>query len=196
MQTTNKIQSYTILIQFILIVILLTLQQCHTCPKLSDRDVIHNTSYDTIKSEYKVIEFKYRTKYLTKYDSVKVTDTVYTENLCDFTRTYNDSIEDSNLTIFNNIEVTGALKSFNQSYKLKIPKYIIRRDSIITVKTETIDPVLTLVAIGGVGGDNTSLNASIGGAIIYRKAYYGYNYNVINKTHNAFIGYKLYSSKR
>lgn len=188
----EKIKTYTLIGSFIAIAILLTLRQCQG-PKVKEtflkgKEVV---KYDTIKNTDTIVHFK--TKYYPKWDSVKKTDTVWNASLCSFERTYNDSTIDSNITIYSKIETIGLLKSIKLDYKWKKPeiiKTISRTDTL--VRPNKWDFYVN----SELGGNKDQLNISVGAAIRYKKAYYGFRYDILDKTYNATIGYRLFKSKK
>lgn len=183
-----------ILALFVTIGILLGLRQCSP-NKIEDNALNQrkDTSWvDTIKVLYKVVEFK--PKYYPKWDSVTKIDTLFMGSPCDFVRFYNDSLSDSNLTIYSDQEVIGLIKESKTSYKLKVPIYIKETREIHDTKFKPNK--FDLFANSSIGGNKQQFNFSVGGALRFKKVYYGYNYELINKTHNITIGYKLFSSKK
>ncbi len=194
----TKVERGTILFLFLVIGFLLLLRQCSSpngtnVPK-EDKSVlkrIETIKYDTINSIKEKIVFKIQ--YYPKWDSVRKTDTIWNNSLCDLTRFYNDSLVDSNLTIYSDLEVIGMLESSKTSYKLKVPKYIIEKHEIHD--TKTIPSRWSLGINGSLGGNANSFNMYIGGDIRIKRVVYGYNYGLLDKSSNIKIGYIIFNSK-
>lgn len=192
----ERIKNYTIAVMFGIIVILMFWNSCNpTIIKEKGESIVtHDTTIDSIPAPYKVVEFK--TKYFPAWDTVRPDSSKWNADLCKFERTYTDSLPDSNVTIFTDIKTIGILKSSQVKYRLKVPLRIettIRTDSTYI---KTVPNKWSILAIGGVGGNQSKFNATVGGAIRYKKGYYGYEYNLVDKTHNAKIGFVLFNSKK
>ncbi len=190
----EKFKNRLILVLFVTIGILLGIRQCS--PSKIGESVLNQrkgTSWiDTIRIPQEVVKFK--SKYYPKWDSILKIDTLFLGSPCDFVRFYNDSLSDSNITIYSDQEIIGILKESNTSYKLKVPIYI--KETREIHDTKIIPNKLDLFVNSSVGGNQNQFNVSIGAGLRFKKVYYGYNYEAINKTHNITIGYKIFSSKR
>lgn len=192
----EKLKTGVILVMVIIIVILSLLKSCESKPVKKEVTVKTDTIVKIIPAPDTIIKFK--TKYFPKWDTVLVfkDSSKWSKNLCNFERQYNDSTSDSNVTIYSHIETIGLLKSSQFSYKLKVPLRIettIKTDSIYK---EVVRNKVNFMIIGGVGGNNTQFDATIGAAITKKNAYYGYEYGVASKTHNIKIGFILFKSKK
>lgn len=192
----EKLKNIIIWVLFGIIIILSLFKGCGDNSPKTEFIVKRDTVVKTILAPDTVIKFK--TKYFPKWDTIYsfVDSSKWSKDLCKFERQYNDSTSDSNVTIFSNIRTIGLLKSSQFSYKLKVPLRIettIKTDSIYK---EVVRNKVNFMIIGGVGGNNTQFDATIGAAITNKNAYYGYEYGVASKTHNIKIGFILFKSKK
>lgn len=195
----DKFKNITLTIMLGIIIILSGYISCNKPKVIKEKGesiVTHDTTVAVTPPPDTIIQFK--TRYFPKEGTVKpfVDSSKWNKDLCNFERTYTDSIPDSNVTIFTNITTIGILKSSQISYKLKVPLRIettIRTDSTYI---KTVPNKWDFLVIGGVGGNPTKFNASLGGALRYNRVYYGYEYNFVDKTHNAKVGFVLFKSKK
>lgn len=188
----NNIKSYIILVLFVIIGILLGMRQCSS-PKIKETFLKGKKTikWDTIPRPFKIVETK-KVLY-PKWDTIKLIDTTFDASLCNYERTYNDSITDSSVTIYRNIKTIGLLKSLQTNYRLKEP--------ILVKNTSRIDTLIKpnkweLFGNSEIGGNLNNFNISIGLALKYKTVYYGYRYGVIDQTHNITIGIRLLKSKK
>lgn len=191
----ERIKNYTIIVLFCVIGVLLLLRQCK--PSINRDDALNqrkDTSWvDTIIIDHNLIVFK--PEYYPQWDTFIKTDTLkWSNEICNFTRFYNDSVSDSNITIYNNLEVIGLIKESNTSYRLKVPKLI--KETREIYDTKVLPNKFDMFVISEIGGNKTQFNLGIGAGIKYKKAYYGYKYGIIDKSHNISIGYNIFSSKK
>ena len=182
----------------VIIVILSLLKSCEEDSKPIEQEVkiTHDTIVKVTRDTTKIVEFK--TKYFPKWDTVTLfkDSNKWSKDLCKYERNYIDSTSDSNVTIFSNIKTIGLLKSNQLSYKLKVPLRIettIKTDSIYK---EVVRNRVNFMIIGGIGGNNTQFDATIGAAITNKNVYYGYEYGLASRTHNIKIGLILFKSKK
>ncbi len=192
----EKLKNIIIWVLFGIIIILSLFKGCGDKSPKTEFIVKKDTIVKIILAPDTVIKFK--TKYFPKWDTIYsfVDSSKWSKDLCKFERQYNDSTSDSNVTIFSNIRTIGLLKSSQFSYKLKVPLRIettIKTDSIYK---EVVRNKVNFMIIGGVGGNNTQFDATIGAAITNKNTYYGYEYGVASKTHNIKIGLILFKSKK
>jgi len=137
---------------------------------------------DTIWAKDTIYSFK--TKFIKgATDSFLITIDKIDSNTCKYIRTYRDTFNDSNLTIYSNDSVVGLLKSKQISYKLKVPL------TINITKEITIDNTSTSSILGGV---EVSTNMKILGlspfiGFTYMNKMINYKYDILNKTHNIGI---------
>lgn len=196
----DKIKNYVIIGLFAVVGVLLLLSQCNG-PKSNETpvkpDTVKVVSWDTIKTPYKVVEFK--TIYKPKWDTIRdIQPGEINQDSLFFVRTYNDSLADSNITIHTKARTFGMLDKLDVKYRLKVPQTIIKTESttIINTVTETKPPKVSIFIGGEVGGSQTSFNISPLVGIKYKKVAYQYRYGIIDKTHNAGIKYDLWHSKK
>lgn len=189
-----KSEKLVILVLFVTIGILLLLRQC-TPSEIKDNSLNQKKDtmwIDTTKPPQVVIKFK--SIPYPVYDSIKELDTLWIGQPCNFTRFYNDSLADSNLTIYSEQEVIGILKESNISYKLKVPIYI--KETREIHDTKFTPNKWSLEGNGTIGGNLNTFNMFVGASLRVKKAVIGYNYGIIDKSHNIKIGYILYNSKK
>ncbi len=194
----DKLKNLTIVALFLIIGILLLLQQCTPKPKDNaaqvKSDTIRTIRIDTIYPEAKIIT---KTVYLERPISSKPAPT---SKICDVLNTYHDSLVDTNITIINHLVAQGELKSNEIIYKLHVPLRITK--TINTVITDSI--FITkynlphFSAFGGLqlGGNSNSLSSIqpfIG--LRYKKEYFTYGYNIVNSTHNIGFAINLFNIK-
>lgn len=195
----DKIKNYVIIGLFVVVGVLLLLQQCNG-PKLNETpvkpDTIKVVSWDTVNRPYEVISFKY---IKSKPDTIRdIQPGEIDQDSLFFVRTYNDSLSDSNITIHTKAKTFGMLDKLDVKYRLKVPQTIIKTESttITNTVTKTVPNKWDLYIGGEVGGSKTSFNVSPYVGIRIKKVSYQYRYGIIDKTHNIGIGYKIFSSKK
>lgn len=190
---TEKFKNYLILGLFTTLAIVLLLKQCSspTKPKevyIKGKEVV---IHDTIPAPYKVVEFK--TKYYPQVSIIEKVDTLLDASLCQYRRTYNDSLSNDSITIYTKISTIGLLESSKVSYRWKLP----------TIKT-TISRTDTLIrpskfqffVNSEIGENQDKLNIYPGATLVYKKVELGYSYGLIDKTHNIRIGFRLFKSRK
>lgn len=192
----EAIKTYTIACLFAIIGILLLLKQCTPAPidnvLNQGKDTI--STHDTIYPPAIVIEGK--TKWYPKWDSsiILVDSSKWNKDLCKFERVYLDSISDSNVTIYSKNVTIGLLKSSKVDYKLKIPIKIENNHYIHDI--QYVSNKWDINIGGEIGGSKTSFDMSPELSIRIRDVTYGYRYGMLNSTHNAFITYRIFKSKK
>lgn len=194
----EKIKNIVIGIMLVVIIILMSINSCNRPVDSSNRGeslVTHDTTIKIVPA--RDTTYVFQTRYYPRWDTVKSVDSSkWNADLCKFERVYLDSLPDSNVTIFTDIRTIGILKSSQIKYKLKVPLRIettIRTDSTyIKIVPNRWD----VIGIGGIGGNNEKFNATLGAALRYKRAYYGYEYNFVDKTHNAKVGVILFKSRK
>ncbi|TXG80647.1 MAG: hypothetical protein E6R13_07755 [Spirochaetes bacterium] len=196
----DKIKNYVIIALFAVVGVLLLLQQCNG-PKSNETpvkpDTVKVVSWDTVKTPYKVVEFK--TIYKPKWDTIRdIQPGEIDQDSLFFVRTYNDSLSDSNITIHTKAKTFGMLDKLDIKYRLKVPQTIIKTESttITNTVTETKSPKVSIFIGGEVGGSQTSFNISPYAGISIKDVSYQYRYGIIDKTHNIGIGYRIFKSKK
>ena len=101
---------------------------------------------------------------------------------------YNDTIEDTNIIIFKSDLVNGDRLNSTLKYRLKVPQ------KIITTKTITKKQIQSGLFLNArIGGSKDKFNFGPGLQYITKKGrIIGYDYNIIDNTHNGTIGIKLF----
>lgn len=157
-------------------------------PVKSDTVVEYKTHIDTvfftkevIKTVAKVVS-KRDTIYIDTATGVSTKLNVVDTEICD------SLIEGTISTVLD-----GTIVAQNFKYKPLFPKYIIKTDSIFTTITNEA-PLKNKLYLGlAIGG--TSNKIELGPSIILttkKEFLLGYNYGIINNTHNVTLGYKLF----
>ncbi len=195
----DKLKNLTIVALFLIIGILLLLQQCTPKPKDNaaqvKSDTIRTIRIDTVYPEAKIIT---KTVYLERPISSKKVD--FNSGLCDIINTYQDSLVDSNITITNHLIAQGELKSNEITYQLHVPLRITK--TINTIVTDSIFitkhgmphySVFTGLQLGGNQNSLSSIQPFIG--LRYKKEYFTYGYNIVNSTHNIGFAINLFNIK-
>ncbi len=192
----EKFKSYTIIGLTVIIAILLLLGQCNSPkPKEVNLEPKIVEKWDTIKVTYKVVEFK------TKYKPVPtiIEDILPGEINQDslfYVRTYNDSLWDSDITVYTKTRVIGILDKEEVSYRLKGPKYIEHTVTKTEYLTKIESPKFSIYTGIVVGGNKSSFNTSPFLDINYKKATVGMSYGLLDKSIGIKVGYKIFSSNR
>ncbi len=194
----DKLKNLTIAALFLIIGILLLLQQC--TPKIKDNAV--EVKYDTIRT-IQIDTLYPPAKIVTKYinigipiKSIKSSEST----LCNTLNTYRDSLVDSNITITNHLIALGELKSNEITYQLHVPLRITKTitKEITNTITETKYGLSHYSTFGGlqIGGNQNSLsNIQPFIGIRYKKEYFTYGYNIVNSTHNIGFAINLFNIK-
>jgi len=190
----SKSEKFIVLAMFCAIGVLLTLRQCNSPSGVdSGLNQRKDTSWvDTIIVPYKVIEFKEVVKPI--HDTLyKLPEWVPIDSLF-FTRNYSDSLVDSNQTVFYSARVFGMLDNLDIKYRLKIPSII--KETREINDTKFVPNKFSISGTGMVGGNLNTFNMYVGVDVRIKKAIWGYNYGIIDKTHNIRLGYVLFNSKK
>lgn len=191
----DKIKNYIILALFIIIGVLLSIKSCNA-PNEPKTVLKHDTlvKSDTIFPKPIIIAGK--TKWYPKWDTsiVYIDSNKFGSDICKFERIYNDSISDSNLTIYTHNNIIGILKCSKTDYKLKIPVQI-NTDRYI-YNTVVVPPMWDLYIGGEVGGSANSFNTSLSTGIIIKNTQYGIRYGLLDRSIGLSIGYIILKSKK
>ena len=139
----NKTLSYVVILA-LFIALLFT---CNT-DKLSDLIKSHVDTVITVKSDTfwakdTIFKFKYKTvnKPIIVYKDPNIdTSVTHIATICDTIRVYNQTFEDTNLTVFTKDTAKGVLLGHSVSYKLKIPVKIIDSVFIKIHEVKEIQP--------------------------------------------------------
>lgn len=193
----KEIKDYLILGMGLIIMVLFLLKGCGEKPTPHKPEYIKGEEiikWDTVNRPYEVIKFK--TKYYPKWDTAYI-DT--TDNWPEFntpiTRVYNDSLSDSNLTIYSKLKVIGMVKENGMSYRLKGPlsitKTITRTDTVNSVEMPK------LMVYGGIemGGNMSQFNVSPFITANVRKTSITFRYGILDQSFNIGVGIRLIKSK-
>lgn len=127
-------------------------------------------------------------------DSSKVIGPI-DSSLCNYIRVYRDSTIDSNVVIYHNDSVQGVILERHPKYRLKVPLTITH--TINTEKTITIDNSDKFSVYGGleVGGNKTKFEVGPYIRLNHKKLDIMYRRELIDKTHNIGLGYKIFGKK-
>ena len=144
---------------------------------------------DTV-TEYKTqIDTVFFPKIMTKTVAkiINTRDTIYVVNIVD-THICDSLIEGTISTVLD-----GTIVAQNFTYKPLFPKYIVKTDSIITTITAEAKLRNSLYLGMTLAGNKSHMD--LGPIIVLttkKHLLVGYNYGIINNTHNVSIGYKLF----
>ena len=133
----------------------------------------------TYVNKEKVKELESHIKFLEKnIDSIKA----------DRLNVYNDTITDTNIVIFISDLVVGERLNTTLKYRLKVPQKIITTNTITKTKIKS-----GLFLNTRIGGSKEQFNFGPGLQFISKKGkLVGYDYNIMNNTHNLTVGIKLF----
>lgn len=188
----EKTKNYLILGLALTIMVLFLLKGCGGRPSsatyIKGKDIV---TWDTIKNTDTLVKFK--PKYYPKWDTIRKVDTLWNADLCKFERTYNDTLVDTNITIYSKLETIGILKSSKVSYIWKKPeliKNINRVDTIIKPNKWNL--------YGGleVGGNKTTFNVSPYLSLNANRNTFTLRYGVLDQTYSIGVGIRLIKSKK
>ena len=196
----KELKDYLIVGLGITIIVMFLMKGCvNPFPNLEvvpEQKIIKTETHDTIFTNTELVKLKTVTKF--KYDTIYKIDT-FKININDlmFTRVYNDSISDSNQTIYSMIKLDGVLNELSVSYKMKKKPYIIT-NTFGEVITNTIVQVPKMSLYGGleVGGNKSTFNISPFINLNLKKKSIMYRYDILGRTHNIGVAIKIFSSKR
>ncbi len=194
----DKLKNLTIIVLFLIIGILLLLQQC--TPKIKDNAVqVKSNTIRTIRIDTVYPPAKIVTKIIYLPSPIS-TKPALTSKICDILNTYKDSLVDSNITITNHLIAQGELKSNEITYQLHVPLRITKTitKEITNTITETKYGLSHYSAFGGlqIGGNQNSLsNIQPFIGVRYKKEYFTYGYNIVNSTHNIGFAINLFNIK-
>lgn len=121
----------------------------------------------------------------TVVDSLYIHDTI-NANPCDYIRTYKDTLDDTNLTIYSDYVVRGSLIGTGSSYKLKVPLKIV--DSTLVTINSVRSPKMSIYA--GVQGGYKTFGPYID--LNTNRYNFGLGYDFYSKVPNARFGVKLF----
>lgn len=195
----ERLKNYALVCMMAIIAVLVLLRQCGDSgtgesiikgTPVSDTIVTH----DTIRAVDTIIH----TKWLKSPKIVSETPiSLIDDSVCKKYRTYVDSVEDKNQTLYYTAKVIGKLDSIRMDYKLKVPLVINNTTTINTFRTDTLirPNKWSLYGYSEIGGNATQFNASLGIDLAVKRVIVGYRYEAIQETHNVKIGFRLFKSK-
>lgn len=192
----KDIKDLLILILALIVIVFLLLRGCGSPSKDLGIPYIQTIeTHDTIWAKDTIVQFKSIIK--PKHDTIYKLDSsnIDPKDLF-FTRIYNDSLTDSNQTIFYSAKTFGMLDSLNISYRLKIPIEI--TNTIITTKTDIQFQPSKLSLYTGLelAGNKASFNLSPFVTLNVNRASIKVGYGVLDKTVQVGVGYRLFKSKK
>jgi hypothetical protein len=193
----EKLKNYIIIGMSIALMIMLLIKGCEKPAVPAKPIYIKGDStivIDTVDRPYEVIKFK--TKYYPKWDTAyfDTTDT-WPKFETSITRFYNDSLSDSNLTIYSKIKVLGIVKESNMSYRLKNPLEVIKTVSRVDTIKSVATPKLTVYGGIETGGNMNRFNISPFLTANVRKTSITFRYGILDKSFNIGVGIRLIKSK-
>ncbi len=153
---------------------------------------------DTVWTDTSKIVFKSIIKPIhdTLYKLDTIVDNISVDSLA-YNRIYNDSLVDSNLTIFSDIKVIGILSQLDLSYKLKSKPFLITNTITNTITKIEFKPNKVQIYAGlQLGGSKISFEVAPFININVKKSTVQYHYGILSNTHNIGIGYKIFNSKK
>lgn len=179
---------------FVAVVVAMFANTCNSIfsPKqevIADTVVTHVTHVDTVVFERQVT--KTIAKYIAKRDTFYIdttTNTAHRLNVVDMQIC--DSLLEGTITTV----LDGTIVAQDFKYKPLFPKYIIKVDSIFTTITNTEIKRKNKLYLG-INVKSSSNNIDLGPSLTLttkKDFLIGYNYGVINNSHNVTIGYKLF----
>lgn len=195
----KTLKDYLIIGLSIIVITLLLLKGCsENEKKVVIKEIIKTEHHsDTVFTKEILIKFK---TIKPKWDTIYKIDTLLEGISLDdlnHVRIYNDSLIDSNLTIFSDIKVLGILSQLDLSYKLKPKPSLITNNITTTITNTEFRPNKVQIYTGlQLGGNKTSFNISPFININVKKVTIQYNYGVLNNSHNLGVGYKIFNSKK
>ena len=127
---------------------------------------------------------------------INTRDTIYIDSVTQISRKFNivdthicDSLIEGTISTV----MDGTIVAQNFTYKPLFPKYIIKTDSIVTTITAEAKLRNSLYLGMTLAGNKSHMD--LGPIIVLttkKHLLVGYNYGIINNTHNVSIGYKLF----
>lgn len=191
----TTIKDYLIIILAIIIMAMVLVKGCSK--PFPNLEVVPQTiiKSDTVFSVDTLVKFKTIVK--PEYDTIYEVDSIDSIDLDTlfYFREYNDSLSDSNLTIYSKVKVIGLLDKLDISYRNKIKPILITKH-ITETKIETKTPKISIYTGLELGGNKSSFNLSPFISFNFPKTSIGYRYGILNNTHSIGVGYKIFNSKK
>jgi hypothetical protein len=191
----DKFKNATIVVLFVAVIILLLTHGCGNKvnkPVETIHDTITWTTIDTIVTPPVTI-----TKIIKQF--VPVHDTVVINGVKHDVNIYSDSLVNDDLSISWKDTVEGNFIGKGVSYRLFVPKTIIKKKyvEVNSIQYITKIPKFTMFAGGMIGGNKSELSSIMPlGGFSFNKSSVFYGYNVINQTHNIGFHTILFKSKK
>lgn len=193
----EEIKTYLILGLGVILIVLFLLKGCtNPFPNLNvnpkKQTILIKEHDDTIWTHDTLVSFKsiIRPKWDTIY---KFNDTIKADiDKLDYIREYNDTLVDSQQTIYSKANITGLLNKLDISYKLKRkPELITNTDSIFITKIQP-DKMVSLYSGLRLSGNNTSLDLSPYIELNKDKLSISASYGLINKVIGIGVGIRIF----
>ena len=121
-------------------------------------------------------------------DSIYVHDTVNFE-LCRYIRTYCDTFDGGDATVYYELQTTGTLDDIDLWYQLHVPREIIKTKTIVLPPPH--EPPFRAYMSMGVHIDD-KVSVSVGGNIAMKRWAVGYYYDIPESEHGILISRRLY----
>ena len=199
----EKVKNYLILGLALTVMVLFLLKGCDGKPSgggvitgSSDTTIVE--THDTVRAVDTIIQTKWikspRIISEVPYDSNGLTN----ESICSMKRTYADSIDDINQTMYYTVKVIGRLDSMKIDYKLKVPLVINNTKTINVLRVDTLVRPNKWTLYGGleVGGNKTQFNVSPYITLNAKRNTFTFRYGVLDQSCNIGVGIRLIKSKK
>lgn len=199
----EKIKNYLILGLALTVMVLFLLKGCDGKPSTggiitgsSDTTIVE--THDTIRA----VDTVFTTKWLKSPRIISETpynpNGLENESVCKMYRTYADSVDDANQTLYYTAKVVGRLDSIKIDYKLKVPLIINNTKTISILRVDTLVRPNKWNLYGGleVGGSKTSFNVSPYITLNAKRNTFTFRYGVLDQTYNIGVGIRLIKSKK
>lgn len=186
----KKIENLKSIIICVLLLFIILLRTCDNLSPKCEEKFIHDTvlveTHDTIWPKPTKIYLK--PKNLTPVATYTLNELLpLPDSICSLKRVYSDSIADSNLVFYYDVETMGILTKLYPSYKLKVPYHITHTID----RTVTLEPKKTFKLYAGLelGGNSNQFNVAPFLALTNKKrGIYSINYNLTQKSINVGFG--------
>jgi len=201
-EQVQKFRNYFDLGLVAIIAVLLLLRQCGdgSSNPIIKGDPITTivTTHDTIRAVDTIVQTKWLKPLKPVLETPFESDGLINEDICKMYRTYADSVEDENQTLYYTAKVVGRLDSIRMDYKLKIPLIINNTTTINTLRVDTLvrPPKWQVFLNSEIGGNMTQFNASVGADLMVKRVEVGYRYGILDETHNIKVGFRLFKSRK
>jgi hypothetical protein len=117
-------------------------------------------------------------------------------NLCKIQRIYNDSIVDTNQTIYYTASTIGKLENITLGYKLKIPLIINNTKEITIHETETKLPNFSMSAGLSLIGNRTQFDIAPLAILNFKNKSIIYSYHILQNQHQIGVAIRLFKTKK